>query len=117
MTKKNSDTNFSPERAETYLNATEHSFPATDQRLSERGERGDYISQADTEFGPLNDDIRKALVESKNINISGIDFRIGKNEIILFGSVLTEADRKTAEEIVSKRAQGRSVKNEISLQH
>jgi osmotically-inducible protein OsmY len=117
MTNKKNETTFDAERAETYLNATEHSYPASDQRLSEKGQRGDFISQADTEFGPLNDEIRKALLENKNINANGISFRVGKNEILLYGSVLTEADRQTAEDIVKQRAQGRSVKNEISLQH
>ncbi len=114
MTKK---TTFNEEAAANYHNATENSYPQTSQRLSEEGLRGDYISQFETEYGPLTDEIRKALLDSKQINASGINLRVGKNDILLYGSVLSESERKTAEEIVTERAQGRLVKNEITLQH
>lgn len=65
----------------------------------------------------LNDEIKKALVESKKVNANGINLRVGKNEILLYGSVLTESERRSAEEIVKRRAEGRVVKNEITLQH
>lgn len=114
MTKKPS---FDEESAEIYVKATENSFPQTSARLSEHGQRGDFTSQFETEFGPITDEIRKALVESKHVNANGIHLRVGKNEILLYGSVLSESERKHAEEIVKERAEGRVIKNEITLQH
>lgn len=115
MTKKN--TFFDADTAEIYHKATENSYSQSSARLSEHGDRGDFVSQFETEYGPVTDEIRKALIESREINASGINLRVGKNEILLYGSVLSESDRKLAEEIVNERAQGRVVKNEITLQH
>lgn len=114
MTKK---TSFDADTAEIYHKATENSYPQSSARLSEHGDRGDFASQFETEFGPLTDEIRKALIESKAVNANGINLRVGKNEILLYGSVLSESDRKVAEDIVKERAEGRVVKNEITLQH
>lgn len=77
----------------------------------------DFNSQIEGDFGPLNDEIRKALIESKEINASDINVRIGKNEILLYGSVLTDAERRLAEEIVKEKAEERVIRNEITLQH